>query len=275
MDNTQTSIPKKIHYCWFGYGAKDFLIQKCMKSWAEVLPDYEIVEWSEKDLDKFGEICWVKEAIRAQKWAFVSDYVRLYALYTQGGIYLDTDVEVRKKFDEFLDLDFFIGSEKCGKGNGVGTAVVGAKANNHLIQKLLEEYRKLSFVQEDGSFDMLPNPVRFNQLLAKTYNISKMYTTDIAIELENKMKIFPVNYFCLDDKKSYAVHHFMGSWLPDFRIKTKFCLPWFNGKKLKLLKFHQNKAVRDFVLPKHQKKLLKIKFRCRSFFIFILESEKK
>ena len=102
-------IPKIIHYCWFGGNEKNPEILECIASWKKYLPDYEIKEWSEKDLEKVDN-AYVKEAYQTKKWAFVSDYFRLYALYHEGGIYFDTDVEVKKSFNEFLNLSFFIGS---------------------------------------------------------------------------------------------------------------------------------------------------------------------
>ncbi|MEI3219550.1 MAG: glycosyltransferase [Lachnoclostridium sp.] len=94
-------IPKVIHYCWFGRGKMPELANKCIESWKKYCPDYEIIEWNE---DNFDINCcpYVKEAYESKRFAFVTDYVRLYAMYTQGGIYMDTDVEVLRNLDEFL-----------------------------------------------------------------------------------------------------------------------------------------------------------------------------
>ncbi len=101
-------IPKIIHYCWFGRGQKSEKIKACIASWKKYLPDYEIVEWNEDNFDLSSNL-YVKQAYDSKKWAFVSDYVRLYALYHFGGIYMDTDVEVLKSLDEFLDAPSFTG----------------------------------------------------------------------------------------------------------------------------------------------------------------------
>ena len=95
-------IPKVIHYCWFGNNEKSDKIKFCINTWKKILPDYKFRKWSEKDLDKLGNNIYIKQAYSAKKYAFVSDVFRLYALYTEGGIYLDTDVEVRKSFNQFL-----------------------------------------------------------------------------------------------------------------------------------------------------------------------------
>ena len=90
------SIPKVIHYCWFGGNPLPEMALKCIESWKKFLPDYEIKEWNEKNFDL--NICeYVKEAYQAKKWAFVSDYARFWILYHEGGVYFDTDVEVIKQ----------------------------------------------------------------------------------------------------------------------------------------------------------------------------------
>lgn len=103
-------IPKVIHYCWFG--GKEFspFVKKCMHTWRKKMPDYELRLWDAHSFD-FDSVPFVREAYQAQKWAFVADYVRLYALYTEGGIYMDTDVKVMKSFTPFLKYDFFTSHE--------------------------------------------------------------------------------------------------------------------------------------------------------------------
>ena len=103
-------IPKKIHYCWFGRNPLPPLALKCIASWKEYCPDYEIKEWNE---DNFDLNCnaYVREAYEARKWAFITDYVRLYALVNEGGIYMDTDVEVLKPLDDLLCYDAVSGFE--------------------------------------------------------------------------------------------------------------------------------------------------------------------
>lgn len=99
-------IPKIIHYVWLGSGKMSPFIQDCVDSWKRVMPDYEIKCWNEQNFD-VNSVVWVKEALENKKWSLASDYIRHYALYTEGGIYMDTDVKVYKPFDEFLKYDFF------------------------------------------------------------------------------------------------------------------------------------------------------------------------
>ena len=111
MDSREIRIPKTIHYCWFGRGEKPEIVKKCIDTWKDKLSDYEIIEWNEDNFD-INQNDYVKEAYKAKKFAFVSDYVRVYALYNYGGIYLDTDVEVFKSFDDVLDNESFWGFEQ-------------------------------------------------------------------------------------------------------------------------------------------------------------------
>ena len=103
-------IPKIIHYCWFGRGPMPPMALKCIESWHRFMPDYEYKLWNEDNFD-VNSVPYVKEAYEARKFAFVTDYVRLYALYTEGGIYMDTDVEVLKPYDDLLGLSGFTGYE--------------------------------------------------------------------------------------------------------------------------------------------------------------------
>jgi hypothetical protein len=99
-------IPKKIHYCWLSGEKMPEEIRASIKSWKKVMPDYEIVLWDKNKFD-INSVQWVAEACSVKNWAFASDYIRLYAVYTEGGIYFDSDVYVFKRFDDLLDYDFF------------------------------------------------------------------------------------------------------------------------------------------------------------------------
>ena len=129
MDN---KIPKIIHFVWFGKGVIPEKDQKCIASWVLNCPDYEIMMWNEDTFD-INSNQYVKEAYENKKYAFVSDYVRLYALYNYGGIYLDTDVEIFKPFDEFLKYDFFTSFENMCM---LVLAVTGCTKHNKIIEKL-------------------------------------------------------------------------------------------------------------------------------------------
>ena len=108
------SIPKIIHYCWFGKNPMSEKAEKCIASWKEKCPEYRIIEWNEENFDiQFNN--YVREAYSEKKWAFVSDVARLYALVNYGGIYMDTDVEVITSLDILLKNEAFAGFETMKK----------------------------------------------------------------------------------------------------------------------------------------------------------------
>lgn len=208
-------IPKTIHYCWFGRGEKPKLAKKCIKSWKKFLPDYEIIEWNEDNFDINSNL-YVKQAYESKKYAFVSDYVRLYALYNYGGIYMDTDVEVLQSLDKFLKYEAFIGFESeelCGTG------IIGSKKENKMIREFLEPYKSLRFINDDGSFNQTTNVYMMTDIFMK-YGVNLNNTQQNI----NDMEIFPKTYFCPLNygdaqtdfsKDTYTIHHFAGSWLPE------------------------------------------------------------
>ena len=146
-------IPKKIHYCWFGNNELPEEQKKYIETWKKHCPDYEIKEWNEKNFD-INSNKYVKEAYEAKKFAFVSDYVRLHALYNEGGIYMDTDIEVLKSFDVFLKHTAFIGFEDL---KHIGTGVIGAEKGNKWIRLLLKDYDNISFYTKNGEIDLTTN----------------------------------------------------------------------------------------------------------------------
>lgn len=157
-------IPKKIHYVWLGGGKMPSKIKKCMKSWNKHLPDYEIVCWDENRFD-INSVPWVKEAYEAKKYAFAADYIRCYALYTEGGIYLDTDVEVLKSFDPLLHLPYFMGKET---GSPIESAVIGAEKGNHFYKLMLDYYNERHF-KKGKKLDTKALPYIMHSILTDNY----------------------------------------------------------------------------------------------------------
>ncbi len=135
-------IPKVIHYCWFGRNPKSEIIQKCIESWKEFCPDYEIIEWNEDNFD-VNAIEYTRDAYADEKYAFVSDYARLYVIFTQGGIYLDTDVLLHNSLDDLLKWDCWLASDDVRWINtGMG---FGAVKNHPLIKSVMQAYHTRSF----------------------------------------------------------------------------------------------------------------------------------
>lgn len=221
------SIPKVIHYCWFGKNEKSELIKKCMESWQRVLPDYKIIEWNEDNFD-VKENQYTREAYENRKWAFVSDYVRLYVLYNYGGLYFDTDVEILKPLDVFLKHEFFTGFESK---DSPMTAVMGAKKGNVLIKEFLDDYSERVFVKKNGDFDLTPN----TQVITKMMSEKGLKRNGRKQWIINEgFVIYPQIYFCPNclsmiwdrpSSKSYSIHHFDGSWV-DNNSKYNNQLKW-------------------------------------------------
>ncbi|UAL50265.1 glycosyltransferase family 32 protein [Metabacillus dongyingensis] len=220
MRNNQR-IPKIIHYCWFGGNEKPHFVKKCLKSWHERLPGYEIKEWNEQNFDMQSNT-YLREAYESKKFAFVSDYVRVHVLYHFGGIYLDTDVEVFKSFDDLLHHESFWGFEQ---ENYIATSTIGTAKNNQLIKVFLDSYSGKKFKNEDGTFDQLTNVAIVSKLLKnKGLMLNGHYQ-----ELEDLGVFYPQTYFSPFDyinyrkiitENTYAMHHFYKSWLP-LRVRLK------------------------------------------------------
>jgi mannosyltransferase OCH1-like enzyme len=228
--NSTNSIPKTIHYCWFGGKEKPDIVKRCMNSWKEKLPDYQIVEWNEANFD-INVNSYVKEAYDSGKYAFVSDYVRVHALYHYGGIYLDTDVEVFKSFNDLLHHQSFWGFEQ---ENYIATSTIGAQKGNVLIKQFLESYKDKKFLKEDGTINSLTNVAIITNMLEDLgLKLDGMYQ-----EMESVGVFYPQTYFSPYDyincqklitERSYAIHHFYKSWLP-FKIRVKGKLKAFLSK---------------------------------------------
>ncbi|CCY93722.1 uncharacterized protein BN804_00366 [Firmicutes bacterium CAG:884] len=227
-------IPKKIYYCWFGRKPLPKMAQKCINSWKKYLKDYEIIEINEDNFD-INKCAYTKEAYEKRKFAFVTDYVRLYVLYNNGGIYMDTDVEVIKNLDCFLSHDAFSGFEN---ENYVPTGIMASTKNNKVIKELLEYYDDKHFVLEDGSLDLTTNTETITE-----YFVKKGLKMNNTKQIIDGFALYPNDYFCPvnhDDhklnktKNTYTIHWFSGSWMPKkdkLKIKTYQFLKRILGEK--------------------------------------------
>lgn len=208
-------IPKIIHSVWIGDGKKSDVVKKCEESWKTYANDYKIIEWNEKNFDLNNIPSYVKEAYQEKKWAFVSDYIRLKVLYEFGGIYLDTDMELLKKIDDLLVYDGFLCIESKYT---ISTAIIAAKPHAKWIKDLLLEYDSLKFINNDGTYNSLPNTKRVYKYLVN--NLSYKYSDKIET-YDNGLIIFPSEYFsplnCFDGRKkitknTFGIHHYDNTW---------------------------------------------------------------
>lgn len=195
-------IPKIIHYCWLSGDTIPEDLQNCMKSWKDKLPDYKFILW---DLNRFdlNSSRWVKEAFSAKKYAFAADYIRLYALYNYGGIYMDMDVEVLKSFDDILDRKYLLAYEDK---NRIEAGIMGSEPHSEWTQKSLEYYKNRSFYKKNGTIDNRPLPMILNEIISNNFPDMKIMGTDVFTTKSLETGIINVT------ENSYTIHHFAGSW---------------------------------------------------------------
>lgn len=219
------------------------MAKKCISSWKKYLPEYELKEWNEDNFD-IEMYPYVKEAYSKRKYAFVTDVVRLYCLYTEGGIYMDTDVEVLKPLDSILIYNTVSGFETT---NLIPTGLIASEPKQPIVRELLTDYDNRHFIKDDGSLDLTTNVTAITNVLLK-----------YGLELNNKFQtingftFLPSDYLCpksVKDGKIYCtentlvIHHFAGSWHSPFRNKVRDLIVKVGGYRLK-------KAVRAIIPTK-------------------------
>lgn len=211
-------IPKVIHYCWFGNNKKPKLVLECIESWKKYFPDYEIKEWNETNFDVFS-CAFCAQAYKAKKWAYVSDYVRMKVLETEGGIYFDTDVEVLKSFPKHMFERPFSGIEEFSKLVSPGL-VYACEPGDLIVGQLVVEYESDIFLNECID-DILTINKRITKILDYYGYQHKDELQDLGV-----LMVYPSEVFCAYNgrtrrtqitEKSLATHHYAASWLPWYR----------------------------------------------------------
>ena len=215
-------IPKIIHYCWFGGNELPELAIKCLNSWKKHCKGYKIIEWNENNFDISKAPLYVRQAYEAKKWAFVSDYVRLWALVNHGGVYMDTDVQVVKPLDKFLVCNAFSGFED---DIHISTGIMGCEKDFPLFVEFLDYYNDALFLNSDGSFNTVTNVIIMTKICS-----------GIGLEQNNKFQVidgfalYPKDYFCPIDystgllnktNNTVTIHWFSGSWLDESQKKEE------------------------------------------------------
>ncbi len=221
-------IPRVFHYIWVGGNEKPESVKYYIESWRKHCPDYEIIEWNEKNYNVMANR-YAREAYKAKKWAFVTDYMRLDILDRFGGIYVDSDVEVLKSFDKFLKDAAFSSFETGDPTQTYLPTGMMASEKDGMWVKYLKTYYShgRSFYAENGQMDNTTN----------TTVITRMTVDKYGIKLNNKLQkfddftMYPSEYFCPKSwstrkinltKNSHAIHHFAGSWVaPENRIEDQ------------------------------------------------------
>ncbi len=251
-------IPKVIHYVWLGGNKMPKIIKKCIKSWQKNCPDYEIKRWDESNLD-LNKYQFAKDAYNAKKWAFASDVFRFDILFNEGGIYLDTDVEVLKKnaFDKFLGHEFFTGFEHDEFVNP--GLVMGMEAGSKIAKDILKMYKNAVF--DANNLEKLTVCIKTTDYLKEMFGLKTDGSTQIFEN--NRVAIYSPEYFCpkhIRDREkdcfsdnSQTVHHYAASWVKKHPIHKRIYW-WFKdhvfakNKKRKI-----NKITRKNILKNGKK----------------------
>lgn len=217
-------IPKIIHYCWFGKKEKDRLIKKCIHSWKSKCPQYQLIEWNEDNYDIQSAPLYVQIAIRDKRWAFATDYIRYHVIYHHGGVYLDTDVELIKRLDPFLNDRCFFGIE--GVTNMINSGLgFGAEKGHPIMQTLMKSYEEIMY----NSVDMLQNlNTKMDNSVFRMYGFREDGNEQF---LRDGVHCFPAEYFApfypwrdkmmQKTKNTVSIHWYSLSWLDEAdRLKT-------------------------------------------------------
>ncbi len=229
-------IPRIIHYTWFSNEEKPQVVKDCMASWKRLLPEYEFRLWDMdaiKDLDSL----YLREALAVKKWAYAADYVRLYALYHEGGIYLDTDVMVYKSFDNLLDNKVFIGKEdalsqlplECRWANYLSSHCMGAEPKSEFIEDCLRYFEGRHFVLSTD--EALPQRLRYNYVIlpyvqaviAREYGYDWNPKAQAVQHCKHGLMIYPTDYFCGFKflASTYCQHLALGSWREGYTTSSE------------------------------------------------------
>lgn len=210
-------IPKIIHYCWFGKGQMPEFMERCIASWHTHMPDWKFKAWTEDNFDINTASRYVQEAYAAKKYAFVSDYVRLWALEREGGVYLDTDVELLRSFEPLVEDTAFIGLEES-LALLPGTCVMGCEAHCQWVKDMLSTYNDARFIREDGSLDMTTNVQRLGERMVHG---GLQHKREIQYLPQWGLRVYTHDYFSpitstrvmRKSKNTYCIHRFAGSWM--------------------------------------------------------------
>lgn len=218
-------IPKTIHFCWFGGNEKPEKAKKCIASWKNHCPSYEIREWNESNFDLEQCPQYVRDAYAAKKYAFVTDFVRLKVLFTHGGFYMDTDVELLKSLDPFLSDRAVIGFENDDFVNS--GQMLAAEAGHPILKEMMERYETIDFFRSDGSIYLLGCP-HVNTEVLEDHGLVKNGEEQIVADVH----VYPADWFNpLDSatgllnktKNAVSIHWYSMSWIPRWKqVRVKF-----------------------------------------------------
>ena len=213
-------IPEIIHYCWIGGVQLPELAERCIASWKKHMPSWQIMRWDESNFDIAAVPLYVQQAYEARKFAFVSDYVRLWALEQYGGLYMDVDFEVFRSFDDLMDKYPAYAGYEGSKREPVMQGVIASEPHGAWVQDMLATYEDRTFIKADGSLDLTPNTSYFTDRLEAQGFVADGAEKDVWVKSEFFLHVYPVHYFCpvlttgenVRTEETYCEHKGESSW---------------------------------------------------------------
>lgn len=213
-------IPHIIHYCWFGGAPLPPLAEECIASWHKYMPDWQIMRWDESNLSIVDAPLYVRQAYETRKFAFVSDFVRLWALEQYGGLYMDVDFMVYRPFDELMTKYAAFAGYEGSKRQPVMQGVIASEAHGAWVQDMLNTYEKRTFVKSDGSLDLTPNTTYFSNRLEAQGFVPDGVEKDVYVNDRFFLHVLPVWAFCpvlttgedMRTEETYCEHKGLRSW---------------------------------------------------------------
>lgn len=237
-------IPKIIHYCWIGGAPLPPLAEQCIASWKKHMPEWEYKRWDKTNFDIAAAPLYVRQAYEAKKYAFVSDYVRLWALEQYGGLYMDVDFEVFRSFDNLMDKYPAFAGYEGSKRQPVMQGVIASEPHGAWVRDMLKTYQQREFIKSDGSFDLTPNTAYFTDRLEAQGFVADGKEKDVYVNGEFFLHVFPVHYFCpvlttgedVRTEETYCEHKGESSWAQQtWKAKVLKCFgPQFRTRLIKL-----------------------------------------
>ncbi len=224
-------VAKKIHLCWFSDDPYPVEIKVCLESWQRILPDYEVKIWRMADARAIG-MPYINEALDARRWAFASDVVRFYAVYTEGGVYMDSDIFIYRRFDDFIPEEGFVTfNEKIEARQmyfGLQAAFFIGSKGNRFCREMLDYYQSRHYINADGTQDNTISPYTMKSI-ADRYGY---VCDDTKVQHLGVLDVYPTHF--LAPRKRYPIdaetigqHRVYGSWR-----KRKF------GRRIEILVKH-------------------------------------
>lgn len=228
-------IPRIIHYCWIGGAPLPSLAQNCINSWKKFMPDWEMKRWDESNFDVDSAPLYVRQAYAARKFAFVSDYIRLWALERYGGLYMDVDFMVYRSFDDLMDKYPAFAGYEGSKRQPVMQGVIASEPHGAWVRDMLSTYDQRSFIKADGKMDLTPNTTYFTDRLETQGFVADGMEKNVWVESDSLIAIdqlpitngkilflhvFPVHFFCpvlttgedVRTSETYCEHNGESSW---------------------------------------------------------------